>query len=354
MSPNAAGTTGRASGPGAVARWTEQGIRSLAAQAAPRTAPFTVRAPASSANLGPGFDALGLALDLWNDLDVDPTVAEDRVTILGRDADLLRGTGGEAHENLVLRAMRQLAAAHGWALPPVGLTFRNAIPVSRGLGSSAAALVAGLIAADALLGLGLSRDELYGHAWRMEGHGDNVGAALYGGAILAVPGVATAIQLLGRPGASGALDDVAAVVFVPEITGATWAARAALPERIPHTDAAWNLAMTAGIVAAFLTGDRQVLGASMDDRLHQPYRARLFPHLDAVRRAANRAGAIGACLSGAGPTILALADRARTGAVMAAVAEAAGRTGVPGETLALNLTREGASIGPEPGGQAAS
>ena len=337
-------TGGRAAGPGATARWTEQGIRALTAHGQPLTAPFTVRAPASSANLGPGFDALGLALDLWNDLDVDPTVAQDRVTILGRDADLLNGAGGEPHENLVLRAMRQLAAAHGWELPPVGLTFRNGIPVSRGLGSSAAALVAGLIAADALLGLGLSRDELYGHAWRMEGHGDNVGAALYGGAILAVPGVPSAIQLIGHPGAASDLDDIAAVAFIPEITSATWAARAALPERIPHTDAAWNLAMAAGIVAAFLTGDRRVLGASMNDRLHQPYRARLFPHLDAISRAATQAGAIGACLSGAGPTVLALTCPSEILGVVAAVAGAGERSGIPGETIVLNLTREGASL----------
>ena len=342
---------GRGVGPAAAARWNEQGIRSLTAHGPPLTVPFTVRAPASSANLGPGFDALGLALDLWNDLDVDPTVSEDRVTILGRDADLLNGAGSEPHENLVLRAMRQLAAAHGWALPPVGLTFRNAIPVSRGLGSSAAALVAGLIAADALLGLGLSRDEIYGHAWRMEGHGDNAGAALYGGAVLAVPGVATAIQLTGHPGAASDLDDIVAVAFIPEITGATWAARAALPERIPHSDAAWNLAMTAGIVAAFLTGDRRVLGASMNDRLHQPYRARLFPHLDAISRAATDAGAIGACLSGAGPTVLALACPSEVGGVQTAVAAAGERSGVPGETVGLQLTREGASLAALPEGR---
>lgn len=344
MTNNHIASPARSSGPGAAARWTEQGIRSLSAYGQPRRTPFTVRAPASSANLGPGFDALGLALDLWNDLDVDPTVSEDRVTILGRDADLLRGESGEPHENLVLRAMRQLAEAHGWALPPVGLTFRNAVPVSRGLGSSAAALVAGLIAADALLGLGLSRDELYGHAWRMEGHGDNVGAALYGGAILAVPGVPTTIQLLRHPNSTGGLDDLVAVAFIPEITGATWAARAALPERIPHTDAAWNLAMTAGIVAAFLIGDRQVLAASMNDRLHQPYRARLFPHLDPVSRAATGAGAIGACLSGAGPTVLALTDADRCAPVRDAVERAASQTGIAGETVVLALTHDGANI----------
>ena len=252
-----------------------------------------------------------------------------------------RARGTEPHENLVLRAMRQLAETHGWDLPPVSLTFRNAVPVSRGLGSSAAALAAGLLAADALLGLGLTRAQIYGHAWRMEGHGDNVGAAIYGGAILSVPGVPEAIQLI-PPGS--ALADLTAVVYIPGVTGATWAARAALPATVPLPDAAFNLAATAGIVAGFLTGDRAVIGTSMDDRLHQPYRTRLFPHLDPVSRAARSAGAIGAALSGAGPTILALTDSATSAAVLDAMAGAGKRAGVPGEAIALSVVLEGASI----------
>ncbi len=331
----------RPSGPKSADVWNDRGIRPLSGQGEPLRTPFTVRAPASSANLGPGFDALGLALDLWNEIDVDPTVDADRIEILGRDAELLQGKGSEPHENLVLRAMRQLAETHGWDLPPVGLTFRNAVPVSRGLGSSAAALAAGLLAADALLGLGLSRAEIYGHAWRMEGHGDNVGAALSGGAILSVPGVPEAIQLI-PPGSQ--LAALTAVVYIPGTTGATWAARAALPPSIPLPDAAFNLATTAGIVAGFLPGDRAVLGTSMDDRLHQPYRARLFTHLEPVTRAARGAGAIGAALSGAGPTILALAEGESVEPVRQAMAEAGSRAGVPGETVALAVTLEGASV----------
>lgn len=333
--------TPRPSGPAAAARWTDQGLRPIAAVTGGQWTPFTVRAPASSANLGPGFDALGLALDLWNEVDVDPTVERDRITITGRDAGMLGGDANAPHENLVLRAMRQLAENHGWGLPPVALSFRNAIPVSRGLGSSAAALIAGLLATDALLGLGLTRDEIYAHAWRMEGHGDNVGAALYGGAILAVPGVPHAIPLLSDA-ANRALGNLTAVLFVPDATGATWAARAALPERIPHTDAAYNLAMAAGLASGLLTGDRQVLAASMNDRLHEPYRARLFPHLTAIARATTAAGAIGACLSGAGPTVLALTAAADASAVARAVSAAG--TGIPGETMTLPVVFAGASL----------
>ncbi|HEV2527483.1 MAG TPA: homoserine kinase [Thermomicrobiales bacterium] len=333
--------SGRPSGPKSAGVWNNRGIRPVHGQREGLTTPFTVRAPASSANLGPGFDALGLALDLWNEIDVDPTVDQDRIEIRGRDADLLRGEGSAPHENLVLRAMRQLAEAHGWDLPPVGLTFRNGVPVSRGLGSSAAALAAGLLAADALLGLGLSRADIYGHAWRMEGHGDNVGAAIYGGAILSVPGVPEAVQLI-PPGS--ALSGLTAVVYIPGVTGATWAARAALPATVPLPDAAFNLATTAGIVAGFLSGDRAVLGASMDDRLHQPYRARLFPHLDPVTRAARSAGAFGAALSGAGPTILALTDTEMATFVRDAMADAGQRAGVPGESVTLAVTLEGAGI----------
>ena len=134
---------------------------------------FTVRAPASAANLGPGFDALGLALDLWNEIVVDTDGEPGAVTLEGRDAALLGN-----RENLAVTAMRELATAHGRTLPPFALLSRTRVPVARGLGSSAAALIAGLVAADHLLELGLTTDELFGHAWRMEGHGDNVGAAL--------------------------------------------------------------------------------------------------------------------------------------------------------------------------------
>src|SRR5262245_50101212 len=129
---------------------------------------FTVRAPASSANLGPGFDALALALDLWNEIDIEPADGEIRVVLAGKDAVLLAD-----RENLALTSMRFIASQHGRTLPPVTVTVRADVPVARGLGSSAAAIVTGLFAGNHLLNLGHSTEELYSHAWAMEGHGDN-------------------------------------------------------------------------------------------------------------------------------------------------------------------------------------
>ncbi|MBA3414749.1 MAG: homoserine kinase, partial [Chloroflexia bacterium] len=245
---------------------------------------FTVSAPASSANLGPGFDALGLALDLWNEIEIDTDGPAGECRLTGTEAALLEGC-----ENLSLTAMRELAATHHRELPPFAMTVRTDVPVARGLGSSAAALVAGLVAADALLGLGLSRDALYAVALRMEGHGDNVGAAMYGGAVVAVPGAPAPVRLLSHADLG-----LVAVVFIPEATGATRAARAALPATVPHADAAFNVAAVAGLVLGLHTGDRALIAAGMRDRLHEPYRARLFPHLEPMCVAAREAGALGA------------------------------------------------------------
>ena len=240
---------------------------------------FTVRTPASSANLGPGFDALGLALGLWNEATIDPPGLPGQVTLQGTEAGLLDG-----RENLSLTAMKRLADETDRTLPPFSLHVRTDIPVARGLGSSAAALVAGLVAANHLLGTSLSVSDLFSLAWQMEGHGDNVGAALYGGAVLAVPEVADPIQLLTH----GRLD-LCAVVFIPQVTGLTRAARAALPPMVPHADAAFNVAATGGLVLGLHTGDARLISAGMHDRLHEPYRARLFPHLEVmIRRRANR------------------------------------------------------------------
>jgi homoserine kinase len=295
---------------------------------------FTVRAPASSANLGPGFDTLALALDLWNEVDVDLAGPPGAVVIDGPEAALLEG-----RENLSVKAMRRLAGEQGRTLPPMALTVRTVIPVARGLGSSAAAIAAGLVAGNKVLGLHLTTRDLYDLAWQMEGHGDNVGAALYGGAVMAVPHVREPFQLLGN----GTLDLVA-VVFVPEVTGATWAARAALPGTIPHPDAAFNVATAAGLAVGLLTDNHTLIGAGMHDRLHEPYRARLFPHLEPLVIAARRGGAIGAALSGAGPSILALVRPDQVAAITAVLRDAAAGVGVPGAVVTLPPVFTGAHV----------
>jgi homoserine kinase len=292
---------------------------------------FRVRAPASVANLGSGFDALGLALDLWNELEID-TEAPPSISVEGSEAPRL----DPRKDNYVLNAMEELAAEYHRKLPPFAMTVRAEVPVARGLGSSAAALVAGLLAADRLLDLKLPTAEIFRHAWAMEGHGDNVGAALYGGAILAVAGVPEALRLSDGPSLG-----LVAVVFIPD---ATWAARATLPATIPHPDAAFNVGAAAGLAVGLLTGNRAAIAAGMHDRLHEPYRARLFPHLAPMVEAAREAGAVGACLSGAGPSILALVDPADAEQVKAAFQRVARTQALEGRVVVLCPAPRGAHI----------
>jgi homoserine kinase len=295
---------------------------------------FTVKAPASSANLGPGFDAIGLALDLWNTVTIDTDGTPGEIANLGSEAGMLEG-----HRNLTVHAMETLAREHGRDLPPFAMVACTEIPVSRGLGSSAAALVAGLVAANRLLNLGLDGDQIFKVALRMEGHGDNVGAALFGGAVLAVPGVA-------RPSFLWHGEDLGltAVVFIPEATGATWAARAALPHEVPIADAALNLATAAGLAIGLKTVDHELIAASMRDMLHEPYRARLFPHLDAMKATAREHGAVGAALSGAGSTVLALVPPDRANDVAEALERTGKRLRVPGRVAHLAPVAEGTRI----------
>ena len=295
---------------------------------------FTVRTPASSANLGPGFDALGLALGLWNEAIVDASGTDDQVHLLGTEASLLDG-----RENLSLTAMRRLADETGRSLPPFSLSVRTDVPVARGLGSSAAAIVAGLVAADHLLGTRLPVADLFSFAWRMEGHGDNVGAALFGGAVLAVPQMPEPIQLLTHRRL-----DLCAVVFIPEVTGLTRAARAALPATVPHANAAFNVAAASGLVLGLHTGNLRLIAAGMHDRLHEPYRARLFPYLETMTAAARTAGAIGACLSGAGPSVLALVRPDDVTAVSDALRVVAHTSALNGQVRRLAVAPCGAEI----------
>lgn len=295
---------------------------------------FTVRAPASSANLGPGFDAIGIALDLWNSVTIDTNGESGEITSSGTESTLLEG-----RENLTIKAMKTLAREYGRPLPQFSLHAETEVPIARGLGSSASALAVGLVAANHLLNLQLGIDDLFAHAWRIEGHGDNVGAALYGGAVLAVPGMPYAKALLSQ----GDLG-FTVVVFIPEVTGATWAARAALPNDVPHADAAFNVATASGLAVGLLTGDLKLIAASMNDRLHEPYRARLFSHLNDMKTVAREYGAIGACLSGAGPTVLAFVPFDAVDAVVGAMQATAIRLGVPGRVTHLAPTLEGATI----------
>jgi homoserine kinase len=248
------------------------------------------RVPATSANLGAGFDCFGLALDLCNEALVD-TDADPVVSWSGEGADELPTDGSDA----TTRAMRFLSDEAGRPLPPYALEATNRIPLARGLGSSAAATVAGLSLADVVLGLSSSPTDLVGFAARLEGHPDNVAAAILGGFTISYgEGV---VRLDPAPG-------LEPVVLVPRyVRLATSDARAILPETVTRSDAVFNVARAAIAVVAF-GSDPSLLPEALKDALHQPYRLPLVPEAaDLFSRL--RAAGVPVCVSGAGPSLLA-------------------------------------------------
>jgi homoserine kinase len=292
-----------------------------------------VRVPATSANLGPGFDALGLALALHNE-------------VIGEEADEVAvAVEGEGAARLDAGAKNVVARGVALGFEVAGRPFRgarlrcvNRIPLSRGLGSSAAAWVGGLLAANALLGEPIDRDGLLAAATRAEGHPDNVAAALLGGLTVSCadgPRV-TAVSLPLPAGIDW-------VVLVPETESSTHEARAVLPDVVPRADAVFNVQRVSLLLAALGAGRADLLDLAMQDRLHQPYRRRLFPWMEEVAAAGRRAGALGCVLSGAGPCLLA-AVPARGGQVVAAsMAEALLAAGIAGQALHLPVDPRGAT-----------
>jgi homoserine kinase len=268
------------------------------------TGPVTVRVPATSANLGPGFDSFGLALGLYDVVTVRVTAEGLAIEVTGAGAD----TAGAGEQHLVVRAMRTAFAHLGVQPPGLALSCANAIPQGFGLGSSAGAIVAGLLAARALAGAegqaALTHEDILRLATRMEGHPDNVAACLAGGLTIAWnPGS-------GSPQAQGAkvarltpLPGIGAVLCVPGTPVLTSAARAVLPPEVPHAAAAANSARAALLVAA-LTGRPELLMDATEDFLHQRYRAAAMP-ATATLIDALRAAGVPAVVSGAGPSVLA-------------------------------------------------
>ena len=289
-----------------------------------------VRVPATSANLGPGFDALGLALALHNEVTLEEADGVS-VTVDGEGAGRL----DPGVKNVVARGVALAFEAAGRPFRGARLHCLNRIPLSRGLGSSAAAWVGGLAAANALLGEPLDRAALVTAAARAEGHPDNVAAAVLGGlAVSCADGDRVTAVSLPVPG------DLAWVVLVPETESATREARAVLPESLPHADAVFNVQRVSLLLAALTAGRPDLLGLAMQDRLHQPYRRRLFPWMEAVAEAGRRAGALGCVLSGAGPAMLA-AVRGRGDEVARAMERALREAGSEGRALSLAVDAAG-------------
>lgn len=258
--------------------------------------------PATSANLGPGFDCLGLALAVHNVVEMEERPAGLQVTVRGEGA----GSLSPGRDNLVVAAAERLFAAAGRRPSGLAVRLENAIPLSRGMGSSAAAIVGGLVAANALIGAPLGRDELFRLAVELEGHPDNVAPALFGGITVAVGGgraEAPARCLRFDPPARLEL-----AVLVPDRPMSTAEARRVLPEAVPRRDAVFNVQRACLLVASLQAGRLDMLSEALEDRLHQPYRARLLPGLEEVLGARRRPGLLGACLSGSGSAVLVFLD----------------------------------------------
>jgi homoserine kinase len=274
-----------------------------------------VRVPASSANLGPGFDVMAAAVGLWLELEVVETGSFEVVTDLPVPVD---------RSNLLVRAFERLAPADDFRF-----NVHSEIPLSGGLGSSAAAIVAGLAAADHLFELDADLPAL---ATELEGHPDNVGAALRGGFVICD---GPDVRRVPAP------DELEAVLVVPFQAVTTPEARAALPSAVPLADAVANVASAATLTLGLATADWDLIAAGLRDRLHQPWRASLYPRSAALLDRARSLGALGATISGAGPTVLVWCRADQTGPVMHALRdECAGWA----ELLRAPFTAEGLDV----------
>jgi homoserine kinase len=272
-----------------------------------------VRVPASSGNLGPGYDVLGAALALFLELEVRESP----------DGEFSIDPGGEGlptdRENLIVRSFERLHPADG-----IRFDVRNEIPLMRGLGSSAAAIVAGLLAADHLFELGNSREQIFAHACEIEGHPDNVAAALYGGVVVCAPpggrvretppdpieiAVGSGATVPGErqvvPARLSPPEGVEGLLVIPEQEEvSTTAARQALPAKVPLDEACHNAAAAIHLVLGIERSDLTMLERGLADRLHQQYRRPLYERSMEIVEAAHDLGALGATISGAGPTVL--------------------------------------------------
>jgi len=258
-----------------------------------------VQVPATTANLGPGFDCLGMALELYNIVELIQVPYGLTIEVTGEGtADIPRDV-----DNLVFKSAQRVFEQVDFK--PTGLKIRliNQIPVARGLGSSTAAIIGGVIAANLLTGGRLSLKDIISLASSIEGHPDNVAPAVLGGIVISVQADGELKNMKIQPP-----QGIKCVVAVPDFILATKTSRDVLPSQVAFQDAIFNLGRVALLVAALQRGDFSLLGTAMEDHLHQPFRSVLVPGMKKVLAAAKLAGARGVTLSGAGPSVIALTD----------------------------------------------
>lgn len=295
---------------------------------------LSVRIPATSANLGPGFDCFGLALTLYNFIHIEPSDSL-RINLTGRYTDNLPLD----ETNLVWQSMCTLWKKASFPIPKVSLTLENHIPPARGLGSSSAAIVGGLYAANTIAGEFFSKQEILEIANEIEGHPDNVTPALFGGVTLAVQTRSSVLarNLLRDP-------QFSVLAIVPDFLLKTDKSREVLPATVSRQDAVFNISHAALLVEALIHQEYAFLSEGMRDRLHQDQRANLVPGLPQTLEAALSAGAYGAALSGSGPTVLALIPPEKAPHISHAMLQAFSSHGLKAHSYELSVDSEGTTL----------
>lgn len=292
----------------------------------------SVKIPATSANLGAGFDCLGLAVDLYNYVDME---LSDSISITSADSTFVPNSPS----NLVYSSAEHLFNLSGKKLSGLKIVQRNNIPMTRGLGSSSACIVGGLAGANALLGSPYSIDDLVNIASKIEGHPDNTTPAILGGIVTAaIDGdkVYWTKQCV--------YNDLMMIAIIPDFKLSTATARGCLPDMVSHTDARFNISRAALFTASLLQGKYENIRVAVNDRLHQPYRLKLINKGDAVMAEADRIGAHGSYISGAGPTLMSIvsADNTQFVSEMRQFLDESGLTGW--EIMQLSIDNTGVQV----------
>jgi homoserine kinase len=299
------------------------------------TTAVTVRVPGTTANCGSGFDTVGIACTIYNELTL---TLSDKPGL----AIAITGEGSKAipadERNISYKAVQSLLKHIGKDCPGIAIRMHNTIPLARGLGSSASAIVAGLVAANAATGSSLNNNDILALATDIEGHPDNVAPAIFGGITVSIMDGKKPHSLRFTPPAPLKL-----VVAVPEFALATRTARQVLPATVSFQDAVFNLSRSALLIGALCQGQFDLLRYALEDRLHQPYREKLIPGMPEVLAAALDQGALGAALSGAGPCLIAFTQKNEAGIGDAMVRTFAAHN-VKASYKTLNIDTEGAKI----------
>jgi homoserine kinase len=297
-----------------------------------------VKVPATTANLGPGFDALGLALDLWNEAELIPTNDEQiSLTIKGEGKDKLPMDAN----NAIVEAALQVYKLADKTCSGMQIHCVNRVPLGSGLGSSSAALLTGMLGANAMLGEPFSREEILKLAIETEGHPDNVAPAMLGGLVASIIHDSHVVSL--RLTLTGQHTAIYVTVVFPDFDFPTKQARAILPRQVERKDAIYNISRAVIVTEAFRLGDLGMLGEAMNDKLHQPYRLPLIPGAEKAMDAMKQAGASAVALSGAGPSLIAFSSK-REAAIGEAGKRAFAESGRDARVFKLKISRKGAQV----------